>query len=74
MLLVSAPLSGNGGVGEGESINYLMPGMTNGVSVYQTFSDIVLNPGDCLVSLYGVQGTTGGFDNEDQLQAIVTTF
>lgn len=72
--LLSAPLSGNGGAGEGETINYLLPGRTNGVDIYQTFSNVTLNSGDCVVSLYGLQDTTGAFDNEDQLRAIVTPF
>jgi hypothetical protein len=42
--------------------------------VYQRFSNVTLNPGDCLVSLYGLTGTTGGFDNENQLRALVTPF
>lgn len=72
--LVSAPLSGSGGVGEGQTINYLLPGLMNGIAVYQTFSNVTLNAGDCLVNLYGLQGTTGAFDNEDQLNAVVTPF
>jgi hypothetical protein len=70
--LLSAPLSGSGGTGTGETINYLLRGPTNGVSIYKTFSDITLNSGECLVALYGVQHTAGAFDNEDQLRAIVT--
>lgn len=70
--LLSAPLSGIGGISEGQTINYLLPGKTNGVAVYQTFSKVTLNSGDCLVTLFGLQGTTGAFDNEDQLDAFVT--
>jgi hypothetical protein len=72
--LVSAPLSGGAGAAPGETISYLLPGFMNGAAVYQTFSNVTLNPGDCLVSLYGLTGTTGGFDNEDQLRALVTPF
>jgi len=72
--LLSAPLSGAGGAGAGATINSLLPGLTNGIAIYQTYSDIALEPGECLVSLYGVQHTTGAFDNEDQLHAIVTPF
>jgi Tol biopolymer transport system component len=70
--LLSAPLTGNGGVGEGETINYLVPGTTSGIAVYQHFPDVTLNAGDCLVTLFGMQNTAGAFDNEDQLRAIVT--
>jgi hypothetical protein len=72
--LLSAPLTGGGGAGEGETINSLLPGTTSGIAVYQNFPDVTLNPGDCLVTLFGVKNTTGAFDNEDQLRAIVTPF
>ena len=72
--LLAVPLSGSGGVGEGETINYLLPGWTNGIAVYETFSDVTLNSGECFVLLYGLQHTTGAFDNEDQIHAIVTPF
>lgn len=72
--LLTAPLTGSGGVGAGETINNLLPGLTNGIDVYKTFSDVTLNAGECLVVLYSVEKTHGAFDNEDQLHAIVTTF
>ena len=73
--LLSAPLSGDTGVGVGETINYLLPGLTNGIVVNQTFSGVTLNAGDCIVTLTGLQsGTNGAFDNEAQIQAFVTPF
>jgi hypothetical protein len=72
--LLSAPLSGNGGAGEGETINSLLPGRTSGIAVYQDFKAVTLNAGDCLVELFGMQNTAGAFDNEDQLRAFVTPF
>ncbi len=71
--LVSAALSGPAGVGVAQTINFLLPGLSNGIAVYQTFSDVTLNPGDCLVTLYGMQGS-GAFDNESQLQALVQPY
>jgi hypothetical protein len=72
--LLSAALGGNGGAGEGETINSLLPGTTSGIAVYQNFSGVTLNDGDCLVELSGMQNTAGAFDNEDQLRAFVTPF
>lgn len=55
--LLSAPQSGNGiGVSEG--------------AVYQPVSNVSLAAGDCLVTLWGLQGG-GGFDNETQIFALV---
>jgi hypothetical protein len=71
--LLSLPLSGGAGVSVAQTINFLQPGLTNGVAVYQTFSDVTLEPGDCLVTLYGMQGD-GAFDNESQLSAIVQRY
>jgi hypothetical protein len=71
--LLSQPLGGGPGVGVAQTINFLLPGFTNGVAVYQTYSNVTLNPGDCLVTLYGMQGG-GAFDNESQLNAIVQPF
>ncbi len=39
--------------------------------VYKTFSDVSLEPGDCLVTLWGMHGG-GGFDNETQIHALVS--
>jgi hypothetical protein len=72
--LVSAPLSGSGGAAAGETYNSLLAGPTTGVIVYKTFSGVTLNAGECLVVLFGVNHTTGAFDNEDQIRAIVTPF
>jgi len=71
--LLSQPLGGGPGVGVAQTINFLLPGLTNGFAVYQTYSNVTLNPGDCLVTLYGMQGG-GAFDNESQLNAIVQPF
>jgi hypothetical protein len=55
--LLSVPLSGNGiGVSEGQ--------------VFQSFPSVSLAAGDCLVTLWGLQGG-GGFDNETQVFALV---
>lgn len=72
--LVTAPLLGSGGVAAGETYNSLLPGPANGITVYKTFSGVTLNAGECLVVLFGVNHTTGAFDNEDQIRAIVTPF
>jgi hypothetical protein len=72
--LVTAPLTGNGGPGVGETISPLLPGITAGIAIYQNFPDLTLNAGDCLVELFGMHHTAGAFDNEDQLRAIVTPF
>jgi hypothetical protein len=71
--LLSAPLSGGAGIGPAQTINFLQPGMTNGVTIYQTYQNVTLNPGDCLVTLYGMAGN-GSFDNESQIRAIVQPF
>ena len=55
--LLSVPLSGNG-IG------------VSTVPVFQSFSNVTLNAGDCLVTLWGLQGG-GGFDNETQVTALV---
>lgn len=55
--LLSVPLSGSG-IGVAET------------PVYQTFSNVTLNAGDCLVTLWGLQGG-GGFDDETQVFALV---
>jgi hypothetical protein len=73
-LLLHVPLTGSAGAVAGETVNYLQPGMTNGIVVNQAFSNVTLNAGECLVVLYGMQHTTGAFDNEDQLRAIVTAY
>ncbi len=55
--LLSVPLSGTGiGVSEGP--------------VFKAFSSTALAPGDCLVTLWGLQGG-GGFDNETQIFALI---
>jgi hypothetical protein len=72
--LVSAPLTGGVGTGVGETISPLLPGWTNGIEVYQNYSGITLNAGECLVVLFGMEGTDGAFDNEDQIRAIATPF
>jgi hypothetical protein len=55
--LLSVPHSGSGiGVSEG--------------SLYQPISNVTLAAGDCLVTLWGLQGG-GGFDNETQIFALV---
>ncbi|WP_088741449.1 hypothetical protein [Haliangium sp. UPWRP_2] len=69
--LLSAPLSGGAGVQAVQTIDPLLPGLSNGLPLYRSFSGITLNPGDCLVTLYGIQGSSAGFDNEDQLHLIV---
>jgi hypothetical protein len=56
-LLMSVPLSGSG------------IGATT-QAVFQPFSNVSLNPRDCLVALWGLQGG-GGFDNETQVTALV---
>ena len=56
--LLSVPRSGSG-VGVSEA------------SLYQPFSNVSLAAGDCLVTLWGLQGG-GGFDNETQIFALVT--
>jgi hypothetical protein len=38
--------------------------------VYQTFSNVSLEPGDCLITLWGMHGG-GGFDNETQVHALI---
>ncbi len=55
--LLSVPLSGNG-IGVTET------------PVFQSFSGVSLSAGDCLVTLWGLQGG-GGFDNETQVFALV---
>ena len=69
--LLSAPLSGVAGVQAVQTIDPLLPGFSNGLPLYRSFSSILLNPGDCLVTLYGIQGSSAGFDNENQLHLIV---
>ncbi len=54
--LLSVPLSGNG-IG------------VSTTQVYQAFSSVPLAAGDCLVTLWGLQGG-GGFDNETQVFAL----
>ena len=56
--LLSVPLSGN-------SIDVATQ------QVYQPFSGVTLAAGDCLVTLWGVQGG-GAFDNETQVTALVS--
>jgi hypothetical protein len=55
--LLSVPLSGSG-IGVSEK------------PVFQSFSGVSLAAGDCLVTLWGLQGG-GGFDNETQVFALV---
>ena len=69
--LLSAPLSGGAGVQAVQTIDPLLPGWSNGIPLYRNFSGITLNPGDCVVSLYGIKGSSAGFDNENQLHLIV---
>jgi len=40
------------------------------MSVFQSFSGVSLAAGDCLVTLWSLQGG-GGFDNETQVFALV---
>ncbi len=54
--LLSVPLSGSG-IG------------VSTVPVFQAFSNVTLDAGDCLVTLWGLQGG-GGFDNETQVTAL----
>ena len=55
--LLSVPLSGTG-IGVSEA------------PVFKTFTNVPLPAGDCLVTLWGVQGG-GAFDNETQVDALV---
>ncbi len=55
--LLSKPLSGTG------------IGVVN-TQVFQTFSDVTLNKGDCFVTLWSLEGG-GAFDNETQVFALV---
>ncbi len=57
-LLLSVPLSGRG-IGVATQ------------PVDKTFPNLSIPAGDCLVTLWGLQGT-GGFDNETQVTALVT--
>ena len=57
MHLLSVPLSGSG-IGVSET------------PVFQALSNVQLAAGDCLVTLWGLQGG-GGFDNETQVFALV---
>jgi hypothetical protein len=55
--LLSVPLSGSG-IGVQTS------------PIFQPFSNVTLDGGDCIVTLWGLQGG-GGFDNETQVSALV---
>lgn len=71
--LLSVPLSANGGPTPAETINYLLPGYTNGAAVYQTFSNVTVSARECLVSLFGYQGSVNSeIDSENQLTAVLT--
>jgi hypothetical protein len=41
------------------------------VQVFKQFTNLTLQPGDCLVTLWGLQGD-GAFDNETQVMALVS--
>ena len=69
--VLSVPLGGNGGPTPAQTINYLQPGFTNGTPVYQAFSNVTVNPGDCFVTFFGFTGN-GEIDSEMQTTAELT--